>query len=474
MKHLSGFFRACISQKITVAEKTVLNIMEQSKYEVEVCRLGISLLKEQNSFEGLLYPIAKASHSSDLLPLLLSRITLTAKTDKELIALIKQSGYDDIVCHYMIPFFRLETKTELELLEIMEQSKYGFHMCDAIIPLLKISEKKESWRWALVQNSVYNWTICRLLIPYLSASNALKVMQRFNYRDHISEIGVLRLKKKKEIMEVIVGSKFDLKTCINGIPMITDEKTKMTLMKKSNYHPFVANIVVPTLKQKANMWLAFETCQNNFSTCEVLFPICKKDEDILALLEKHHYMSGICPKAIPFLKDDDNIIFVLGKNFFSNDALKIAIKELNLKKRDEPGLWELMEKAKYDDGFCSKVLPYLHFEKKTDVEIMEILKQKKYPEGLCRAASIYLEEQNNLISIANKIGDDCQTMLSIIPKLSQNSIDEIFLKVHHLRILVEMCPFASQSALLKQIESNRYSEEFCNAATAALLKEKKA
>lgn len=466
MKHLVEFLSVSTNAGRVFSDADLLQIMQEGKYDTALCSSALRLIKDQASIVSLLRPFSRKDVPSVLMNMLIPCLKLKKKTYDELHKLGRDCNFHDRFCVAIIPFLKLETKKGPELLRIMEDFKYEFHICEAVFPFLKVKNKKESWRWSVVESAYFNRVVCRLFIPYLSAAHALIVMERYNYTNSIAALGIKRLKKNADIVDVIKKSKFDSDVC-ERIDTLKSEGAKMDLIFASNWNVNICTRILPTLKQKANIKIAFEMCKNNFHLARLLFPFCKDEEQIMSILHLNGDSWHFCEDALPFLKDENNLFFVLEHLFFEDEALAYVVKKLRLKRKKEDKLWSLMEKVKWNAKFCALVIPYLHLENKTETELMEILKQKKFPEGLCCAMIPFLKEDDTLLTLFSKIHLDENAKVLIVSKLSQEGRDTYFSRDHH-SITIRMIPLLSEDVLFEKMKAGGYKEDFCRELTEFL------
>jgi hypothetical protein len=478
MKHLVDFVKACIEQKIALSEKEVMAIIEKSEQEKELCRIAFPLIKDQNNFMRLLESAAKMKNCDEKVALVLKYISTTKKTDDELFYIVKKANEHHYAYQHIYPALKVNSRTPEELLSLMGKSHYQWHFVTKIIPLLKLSKQKESFVWNLVKNSGFHYQASRHVIEFLSPKHALETISGSGFSSHICELGIKQIKKQEDIYHVIVRSKFDKKTCENGIPKLS-EKKKMQLMKESSYDYNVCYTAIPTLKQAVNIRFVFEMLQKSTRSfdCEALITQCKDEKSLIELIKPHIRNGDIQKKALAsaVLTSEDGIFFILAEGYLSEEIVALALKKLNLKKKNESQLLALMGKAAYNYEICKKIMPFLKINKKKDEEIINLIKQHgDYNENVCAVMITYLTDEEKILALLkrNVHNKHFNAMFtSVAKKLKTEKIENFFIECHSEDALVTMVPYIRMRTVLwDKLNKQNYSEKLCKKVTEFLSK----
>jgi hypothetical protein len=118
-------------------EQQILNIIEKSEYDRDVCWVGISLLK------------------------------LDQKSEEELISIMERTFYNRYFCWIGISFL----KSADLILRVLRESEDNQLIYDAGIRLLRLEEKSTEELTDIMRKSEYNWNICQPILSIIKSRN---------------------------------------------------------------------------------------------------------------------------------------------------------------------------------------------------------------------------------------------------------------------------------------------------------------
>lgn len=400
---------------------------------------------------------------SDTIEEIFRLFDMNAKTEKQVMALIKESGFRNTkLCQTAIPYLRSEDN----ILKVMSSTFFDEEVCKVGLKTLITKDWSDNKILAFLKKveNDRDSRVKRLSIPYFK----------------------LKGKKEYEIINLLRKTEYDfyfLKPCIDalGINKKNDDQL-IALMEIADYHADFCFACIKGLKKEENILALMErNTTPDYVISEGASSINwdnKNDEEIYNVMTRAHFKSEVCEVGITHFKSEDLIIRVLEKTNYDWDVCAVSFPLLKFEEKDESALFDLIKTTKCRYEICEPALKLLKLPEKTDDELMDILKELSMNTFVCQKIAPYLKSEKCLSYIVQKTDyneDVCAVVLKMLYKGDDDLVFTFLEKTHYSDIICEVgIPLLkSEESIFRAMENAHYVRSACGAAVIAMKNLKK-
>jgi len=384
-------------------------------FDIDACKVILPKIMDQAILRSFVSSLRRDKGYEDILRILFPLLYLKLKNNDELLSIFDETNKSESVANAITNYLNFEGKKEPELLELMDKLKYCYNVCNKVIPLLELSKEEENQEkiWSIVEKSKFDWTTVRQLIQYLSSEDrVMEILRRCKFEESLfynedTTKFVLSLSKEENILEVL-RNKENVDIATYYLAQIESEEKRMEITKEIN-KDYIWVALIPTLKEKSNI----EFIKHKLDTLDqynplyplyviAFIPHCKTEEEILNRARKY-WNFAFDKKELLFgilehINQTDTLILLFNE-ISSKEVETEIIKKLNLKKKTNPELWDILAQTSYDKAMCEAIVPLLELAAKSDDDILKLLSEKKNPQNLCLPVMKYLKSQKNRVQV---------------------------------------------------------------------------
>ncbi|MFZ2310932.1 MAG: hypothetical protein WAW11_05315 [Patescibacteria group bacterium] len=352
----------------------IMNILASTLYDVEACRVGVSLL---NLEKNILKLMEQSFYDAETCSAALKVLKLESRDENKILAFIysiPEGNNRDTIKKLSIPYFKLNKKKEYQIINLLKKVKYDYYFREPCVKALNLDKKTDEQIQSIIELSDFQENVCRAAIKcFKDEENILLLMERKESENNV---------------------------CAAGAPFIKwegkNEDQAMQVMKRGQYNSRLCEIGITHLTTVSN---------------------------ILFIMEKGHYYNSICDIGIPLLKldqkDTDELFHIMRLSGFNYQICDACIPFLNPSKKNNNGLFQLMNRADFNAFVCMRLLSYSKEEEGVDYEsfIIDVIRKTNFQTGVCRIGLPLIKQEISHIYVMESSGynsDVCEIGVTLL------------------------------------------------------------
>jgi hypothetical protein len=368
----------------------IMNILASTLYDVEVCRVGVSLLKSENNILKLM---EQSFYDEETCTIALKVLKLEGWSENKILAFLDnlpEGNQRNTVKKLSIPYFKLEEKKEYQILNLLKKVKYDYYFRGPCVKALKLLEKTDEELQSIIELSDFQENICLAAIKcFKEEENILLLMERNEMPDLVLNVGAKCIKwegkNEDQAMHTIKRGRYNLNLCEAGISSLKKVSDILAIMEKGRYYSGICDIGIPLLKldQKINddLFQIMSESKYNYQICNACLSFFKLSEQsensLLEIMQKTNYNEFVCMKCIEFLKNESLINEVFSKTSFQIGVCRTGLPLIT----DQKIIDQVMYLVAYDADVCEIGITLLTDEKM----IFDVMEKTKFEYKVCQA-----------------------------------------------------------------------------------------
>ncbi len=414
-------------------DDSIMRLVEKTDYETNAMEKAVKVLKSKENIFSLL------EQKRPNFPLIGVHAMEKMDSDADIIRIMEIYKFDPDVCRKGIPLMRPKKKDASQILELMRMSGYNERFCLLLVANSNLSPQELVETLFELITWPKKAVVAKAILPYLNKTDTITVLGYMNYDDKLAlkanwevldtEKEVINLfqkcyqggvtggsiweekvkpllslstKSDKELFEIMnitkkgFRQKPDPMICGDCMRHLSTPEKKWKLAEDLNYHPAVLEEALSlssssSLETRVKTAEAIIESRPDHRVGQVLIAQAQNEKQALYILEKTKYHLSVFKKGIHLLSSP-TIWHVLKENDFDTVLLSDALPYMNLENKSNGEIRELIQEVNHEAA-QERFFPFLDLKNKTLKEVIDIAVENDFPESLCRVAAEKAELQ---------------------------------------------------------------------------------
>lgn len=357
-------------------EQQIMALIKESGYHnKDLCKLAITLLKSEENIMTVIY---HTCYDEGVCQAGIKTLIKKNWTDNQILAFLKRvrDNSDSIITKLCIPYFKLNDKKEYELINLLRKVDYTFYFLQPCLKALDIDKKNDKQLIALMEITNYHESFCYACITHLKTEeNILSLMERSGTPDYVVVAGAELIKWKKK-----------------------SENEILAIIEKSHDKFSFYDNGILYLKNVENILKVLKLINYSYSTLGTVLPVLKLDQksesELWRIMKLSDYAYSVCTECLAFInlseKDDDELKGLMLETEMNPLICENIVPNL---KSEEPILFAI-KNTKFNDDVCAAALPLLF--KGDEATIFSLLENTHYCDAVCEVGIPLLTNEDSI------------------------------------------------------------------------------